>query len=95
VARRRAVVRIALASVRASFGSRCNCGTTVTKHVYRHQLRPAVQTDATIMDQLFGRRKRGRLAVALCHSGDYGQESKRPNCPVWKMEPMSRTDGGC
>ncbi|WP_230207843.1 tyrosine recombinase XerC [Microlunatus sp. Gsoil 973] len=29
-------------------------GTTVTELVYRHQLRPVVQTGATIMDQLFG-----------------------------------------
>lgn len=29
-------------------------GTTVTELVYRHQLRPVIQTGATIMDQLFG-----------------------------------------
>ena len=29
-------------------------GTTVTELVYRHQLRPVLQTGATVMDQLFG-----------------------------------------
>ena len=29
-------------------------GTTVTELVYRHQLRPVIQTGATIMDSLFG-----------------------------------------
>ena len=28
-------------------------GTTVTELVYRHQLRPVLQTGATVMDQLF------------------------------------------
>jgi integrase len=28
-------------------------GTTVTELVYRHQLRPAIQTGATVMDRLF------------------------------------------
>ncbi|HYN73713.1 MAG TPA: site-specific integrase, partial [Nakamurella sp.] len=30
-------------------------GTSVTELVYRHQIRPVIQTGATIMDQLFGR----------------------------------------
>ncbi len=30
-------------------------GTTVTDLVYRHQLRPVIQTGATFMDQLFTR----------------------------------------
>ena len=29
-------------------------GTTVTDLVYRHQIRPVIQTGATVMDQLFG-----------------------------------------
>jgi integrase len=29
-------------------------GTTVTELVYRHQLKPVLQTGATVMDQLFG-----------------------------------------
>ena len=29
-------------------------GTTVTELVYRHQLKPVIQTGATVMDQLFG-----------------------------------------
>jgi len=30
-------------------------GTTVTEFVYRHQLKPVIQTGATLTDQLFGR----------------------------------------
>jgi hypothetical protein len=33
-------------------------GTTVTELVYRHQLRPVLQTGATVMDQLFESRER-------------------------------------
>lgn len=29
-------------------------GTTVTELVYRHQIRPVIQTGAVVMDQLFG-----------------------------------------
>jgi integrase len=29
-------------------------GSSVTELVYRHQLRPVIQTRATVMDQLFG-----------------------------------------
>jgi hypothetical protein len=29
-------------------------GTTVTEIVYRHQIRPVIQTGANVMDQLFG-----------------------------------------
>jgi hypothetical protein len=28
-------------------------GTTVTELIYRHQLRPVIQTGATVMDELF------------------------------------------
>jgi integrase len=31
-------------------------GTTVTELVYRHQLKPGIQTGATVMDRLFARR---------------------------------------
>ena len=31
-----------------------HAGTTVTELVYRHQLKPVIQTGATIMDKLFG-----------------------------------------
>jgi integrase len=34
-------------------------GTTVTELVYRHQLRPVIQTGATVMDQLFKRGSSG------------------------------------
>lgn len=33
-------------------------GTTVTELVYRHQLKPVVQTGATVMDRLFGSESR-------------------------------------
>lgn len=33
-----------------------HAGTTVTELVYRHQLKPVIQTGATVMDQLFGSR---------------------------------------
>jgi integrase len=29
-------------------------GTTVTELVYRHQIRPVIQTGATVMDRVFG-----------------------------------------
>jgi integrase len=29
-------------------------GTSVTEIVYRHQIRPVIQTGATVMDELFG-----------------------------------------
>jgi integrase len=31
-------------------------GTSVTDLVYRHQIRPVIQTGVTVMDQLFGQR---------------------------------------
>ena len=33
-------------------------GTTVTELVYRHQLRPVIQTGAIVMDQLFSGNRR-------------------------------------
>lgn len=39
-------------------------GTTVTELVYRHQLRPVIQTGATVMDQLFGEQSSDRAADA-------------------------------
>jgi hypothetical protein len=33
-------------------------GTTVTELVYRHQLRPVIQTGATVMDRLFSAKRR-------------------------------------
>ena len=38
-------------------------GTTVTELVYRHQLRPVIQTGATVMDRLF--------ASAVVHDGSH------------------------
>jgi Phage integrase, N-terminal SAM-like domain len=29
-------------------------GTSVTEIVYRHQIRPVIQTGATVIDELFG-----------------------------------------
>src|SRR5918995_2048529 len=36
-------------------------GTNVTELVYRHQIRPVIQTGATVMDRLFGQANSGRL----------------------------------
>ena len=36
-----------------------NSGTTVTELVYRHQLKPVIQTGAVVMDRFFGRRPQG------------------------------------
>jgi hypothetical protein len=36
------------------FAAGGSSGTTVTEVVYRHQLKPVVQTGATVMDRLFG-----------------------------------------
>ena len=35
-------------------------GTSVTEIVYRHQIRPVIQTGATLMDELFGQAGDGR-----------------------------------
>ena len=40
-------------------------GTTVTELVYRHQLKPVIQTGATVMDRLFGA---GRLDESHSHA---------------------------
>jgi hypothetical protein len=37
-------------------------GTTVTKKVYRHQLRPVLLAGAVAMDQIFGREVDGGTA---------------------------------
>jgi hypothetical protein len=34
-------------------------GTSVADLVYRHQIRPVIQTGATVMDQLFSQRSSG------------------------------------
>ena len=39
-------------------------GTSVTELAYCHQLRPVIQTGATVMDQLF---------KADCHTGSTGR----------------------
>ena len=38
-------------------------GTTVTELVYRHQLKPVIQTGATVMDQLFKRKAIGMSRI--------------------------------
>jgi hypothetical protein len=45
-------VRITVEEISQLVGHR---GTTVTELVYRHQLRPVIQTGATVMEQLFKR----------------------------------------
>ena len=48
---------------RPARGSVGHSGTNVTEPVYRHQIRPVIQTGATIMYQLFG--QRGSRASSL------------------------------
>ena len=47
--------RVPLAQISQLVGHR---GTTVTEIVYRHQLRPVLQTGATVMDALFAAQDR-------------------------------------
>jgi hypothetical protein len=39
-------------------------GTSVTEIVYRHQIRPVIQTGATVMDELFGQAGDGRSLLS-------------------------------
>ena len=69
-------------------------GTTVTELVYRHQLKPVIQTGATVMDQLFGRKSEGALAPSLA-PGALGRSrvrSKTPGQvggPKWNSQPLT------
>src|SRR4051812_23005119 len=45
-------------------------GTTVTELVYRHQLRPVIQTGATVMDRLFGSAAVQARSHAVGHAGN-------------------------
>jgi integrase len=42
-------------------------GTSVTELVYRHQIRPVIQTSATVMDELFGQAGPGSTATSANH----------------------------
>ena len=50
-------------------------GTTVTELVYRHQLRPVLQTGATVMDQLFGADEPTARSRSLSRSRSHGHEA--------------------
>jgi len=52
-------------------------GTTVTELVYRHQLRPVVQTGARVMDRLFASGSVQDRSHAISHSG--GQADRSAN----------------
>jgi integrase len=43
--------------------------TSVTELVYRHQIRPVIQSGATIMDRLFGSSAGRRAAEAVANDG--------------------------
>ena len=53
-------------------------GTTVTELVYRHQLRPVLQTGATVMDRLFEMKEQPlshRLSHRIKSQGEGSDES--------------------
>src|SRR5829696_3291666 len=50
-------------------------GTTVTELVYRHQLRPVIQTGATVMDRLFGSAAVQARSHAVGHAGHAAEGS--------------------
>jgi integrase len=54
-------------------------GTNVTELVYRHQIRPVIQTGATIMDRLFGQATRVR-SHPVSHSGRWSLASHSQMC---------------
>ena len=43
-----------------------HAGTTVTELVYRHQLKPVIQTGATVMDRLFGAETESVVTQLIC-----------------------------
>ncbi len=49
-------------------------GTTVTELVYRHQLRPVIQTGATVMDRLFGSAAVQARSHAVSHAGHAAED---------------------
>ena len=49
-------------------------GTTVTELVYRHQLRPVIQTGATVMDRLFGSAVVQARSHAVGHAGHAAED---------------------
>jgi len=51
-----------------------HAGTTVTELVYRHQLKPVIQTGATVMDRLFGPGKESAVTYLVTQDVD-GDES--------------------
>jgi len=49
-----------------------HAGTTVTELVYRHQLKPVIQTRATVMDRLFGPENESVVTQLVTHDlNDY------------------------
>jgi len=55
-----------------------HAGTTVTELVYRHQLKPVIQTGATIMDELFGAPTSQPLDTQLdTHLGEPGRGTEQ------------------
>src|SRR4051812_26867182 len=67
-------------------------GTTVTELVYRHQLRPVIQTGATVMDRLFA----SPGVHAASHADSYSAASE--NGPTTALSDsgsrLTRRDAG-
>ena len=55
-------------------------GTTVTELVYRHQIRPVIQTGATVMDRLFGH---GVVTQLVTHRAAAGGLADRNQSLTW------------
>ena len=55
-------------------------GTNVTELVYRHQIRPVIQTGATIMDRLFGQATRVRSHPVSHSEGRWSLASHSQMC---------------
>lgn len=56
-------------------------GTTVTELVYRHQLRPVIQTGATVMDQVFGSAAMQARSHSVSHSSQSGTGLNHSDLP--------------
>ena len=67
-------------------------GTTVTELVYRHQLRPVVQTGAQVMDRLFATKGVQDRSHSVGHSG--GQNGRMAVSDELGNMPFTRADSG-
>ena len=76
-----------------------HAGTTVTELVYRHQLKPVIQTGATVMDQLFGAPNREPVVTHLVTQASMRLRSRMSKTPSqWVglsgLEPLTSALSG-